>query len=244
MNSIELVVFDLAGTTIQDNNDVALCLHRAAQDVGVDASLDLISRNIGTNKIHLYQYLIELRRGRAENLEDLEAISLDPSTLELSMEAFRLYEQYMIDHYRQHAAEVPGTSDVFRWLKERGIKIATDTGFHRNVNQAIMDHTGWVAEGLVDTAVDVQHIPGDRGRPAPFMIFHAMRELNVQSVRRVIKVGDQPADMMEGINAGCAGVIGVLSGALDAETLGRHRHTHLLPDVTHLPRVIQSDFSG
>ncbi len=114
MYSVELVVFDLAGTTIQDNNDVARCLHRAAQDVGIEADLDLISRNIGTNKVHLYQYLIELSRGRAEKLEDLETVSPDSSTLELSMKAFRLYEQYMIDFCRHRAAEVPGTSDVFR----------------------------------------------------------------------------------------------------------------------------------
>ena len=132
MYSVELVVFDLAGTTIQDDNDVAKCLYRAAQDVGIEADLDFISRNIGTNKVHLYQYLIELGRGRAEKLEDLEAVSPDPSTLELSMKAFRLFEQYMIDHYRHHAAEVAGTSDVFRWLKERSIKIATDTGFHHH----------------------------------------------------------------------------------------------------------------
>jgi hypothetical protein len=38
-------------------------------------------------------------------------------------------------------------------------------------------------------------------------------------------------------------VIGVLSGALGAETIGRHQHTHLLPDVTHLPGIIESDFA-
>jgi phosphonatase-like hydrolase len=243
MSGIHLAVFDLAGTTIQDNNDVAKCLYRAAQDVGIVGELDLIARNIGTNKIHLYQYLIELSKGRAAKLEDLERGPREPDTLELSMKAFRLYEQYMIDHYRQNAAEVEGTSDLFRWLKGRGVRVATDTGFHRNVNEAIMEHTGWVRDGLVDIAVDVQHIPGDRGRPAPYMIFHAMRELNIQSVRSVIKLGDQPADLMEGWNAGCAGVIGVLSGALGAETLGRYYHTHLLPDVTHLPEVIDRDFS-
>ena len=109
MSGVQLVVFDLAGTTIQDQNDVARCLHRAAGDVGIPAELDLIARNIGTNKIHLYQYLIELSRGRAEKLEDLERGTLDTSTLELSMKAFRLYERYMIDHYRHHAAEMVAT---------------------------------------------------------------------------------------------------------------------------------------
>lgn len=91
-------------------------------------------------KIHRYQYLIELSQGRAEKLEDLEVDAPDPATRDLSTRAFRLYEQYMVGHYRRHAAELPGTSDVFRWLKGRGMKMATDTSFHRNVNEAIMEH--------------------------------------------------------------------------------------------------------
>ena len=64
-----------------------------------------------------------------------------------------------------------------------------------------------------------------------------MPELGITSVHQVVKVGDQPADMLEGINAGCRGVIGVLSGPLDAATLGAHRHTHLIPSVADLPQL-------
>ena len=99
--SIDLVVFDLAGTTIHDDNDVAKCLHRGAVDVGIDVELELVSRNIGTNKVHLYQFLIEHSRGKAVHIADLERSARDPETLELAMSAFRLYEQYMIDHYRE-----------------------------------------------------------------------------------------------------------------------------------------------
>ena len=39
------------------------------------------------------------------------------------------------------------------------------------------------------------------GRPAPFMIFRNMIDLNVQDTDRVIKVGDTMEDIREGLNA-------------------------------------------
>lgn len=107
---------------------------------------------------------------------------------------------------------------------------------------AIMEGMGWLKQGLVDLAVDVEHIPGCVGRPAPFMFFHAMRELNVQSVHEVIKVGDTPADMLEGHHAGCAGIVGVLSGPVPFEHWRHYRHTHIIGSVAELPELIRRDF--
>jgi len=90
--------------------------------------------------------------------------------------------------------------------------------------------------------VDVEHIPGDRGRPAPFMIFYAMSQLDVQSVHEVIKIGDTPADMLEGRNAGCRGVVGVLSGPRPVTAWGKYWHTHVIESVKELPELINSEF--
>jgi phosphoglycolate phosphatase-like HAD superfamily hydrolase len=106
-----------------------------------------------------------------------------------------------------------------------------------------MNGLGWLEDGLVDLAVDVEHTPNHRGRPAPFMIFYAMAQLDVQSVDAVIKLGDTPADMLEGTNAGCRGVIGVLSGPLPVTAWGKYRHTHVIPSVKELPELIENEFS-
>ena len=96
---------------------------------------------------------------------------------------------------------------------------------------------------LVDLAVDVEHVPGQIGRPAPFMIFYAMTMLNIQSVHEVIKIGDTPADMLEGRNAGCRGVVGVLSGPRPVTDWGKYWHTHVIPSVADLPELIEKEFS-
>ena len=241
MGKISMVMFDLSGTTIYDDTGVRDCLHKAAQEFGLKTTPEEILLHMGTNKIHLYQFLIARERGKKIDMKDFERIK-DPETYEPAVEVFHRYEEIMIEHYRREVKEVPGTSDTFRWCHEHGIKVATDTGFHREITDAIMEGVGWVRDGLVDLPVDVEHIPGEIGRPAPFMIFYAMTHLDVQSVHEVIKIGDTPAVMLEGRNAGCRGVVGVLSGPRPVTAWGQYWHTHVIPSVADLPDLIESEF--
>ncbi len=241
MGKISMVMFDLSGTTVYDDVGVRDCLYQAAKEFGLKTTPEEILYNMGTNKIHLYQFLIARGRGKKINIEDFEKIK-DLETYDLAKKVFDRYQEIMLEYYRKQCKEVPGASDAFRWCHENGIKVATDTGFHRVITEAIMEGLGWVRNGLVDIPVDVEHIPGEIGRPAPFMIFYAMAQLNIQSVHEVIKIGDTPADMLEGRNAGCRGVIGVLSGPRPVTDWGKYWHTHVISSVADLPDLIKSEF--
>jgi len=244
MGRISMIMFDLSGTTVFDDTGVRDCLYAAAQEYGLDATPDQILMAMGTNKIHLYQFLIARSQGKDIDMKDFERIDqLAPETYEEAKKVFDRYEELMEEHYRKNVAEVEGASDTFRWCHENGIKVATGTGFHHGITQAIMDGLGWLKDGLVDISVDVESIPGQRGRPAPFMIYHAMTQLNIQSIHEVLKIGDTPADMLEGYNAGCRGVIGVLSGPRPVESWGKYWHTHIIPSVADLPELIEKEFS-
>jgi phosphonatase-like hydrolase len=242
MSKIKMVMFDLSGTTVYDDTGVRDCLHKAAVEFELKTTPDEILLHMGTNKIHLYQYLIARAQGQDIDFKDFEKVQ-NPATLELATRIFHRYEEIMIAHYRNAVREVTGAAATFRWCHDHGIKVATDTGFHRQITEAIMDGLGWVRDGLVDVSVDVEHVPGQRGRPAPFMIFHAMTQLDIQSVDEVLKIGDTPADMLEGTNAGCRGVVGVLSGPRPVTAWGCYRHTHVIPSVQELPALIESEFS-
>jgi len=242
MSKIKMVMFDLSGTTVHDDTGVCDCLYQAAQEFGLQTTTDEILLHMGTNKIHLYQYLITKSQGRDIDFRDFEKVR-DPETLALATKIFHRYEEIMIYHYRSQVKEVPGAADTFRWCHDHGIKVATDTGFHKAITMAIMDGLGWLRDGLVDISVDVQDIPGERGRPAPFMIFHAMQHLDIQNVREVLKIGDTPADMLEGVNAGCRGVVGVLSGPRPVTAWGCYRHTHVISSVKELPALIETEFA-
>jgi len=237
MKKNKLVVFDLSGTTVEDDNAVAKSLHQAAIEYGLQVPLCEFEKTIGTNKIHLYQYHLALSKGQTIGFEDFERTKFP----ELEDEAMKIFERYsviMLDYYNHHVKAISGTEDVFKWLHANNIKIATDTGFHRDINNAIMTGLQWLNDGLIDLAVDVETTDGV-GRPAPYMIFHAMKTLGIQSVHEVIKIGDTPADLLSGYNAGCVGNIGVLSGANNKATLLEYPHTHIINDITELPKLIQ-----
>jgi len=240
MSKIKLVVFDLSGTTVEDDNAVAKSLHQAAVEFGLKLEVEDFQKTIGTNKIHMYQYLLARSKGQSVSFEDLERQDFP----ELHAEAIQIFERYsviMLNYYASNVAAMPGAEDTFRWCKSQGIKVATDTGFHRDVNNAIMKGLQWREQGLIDIAVDVENTNGV-GRPAPYMIFHVMQQLGIQSVHEVIKIGDTPADLLSGRNAGCIGNIGVLSGANSAEVLGQYHHTHILSSVKDLPALIERAF--
>lgn len=241
MNKIKLAIFDLSGTTVEDDNAVAKCLHQAGQEYGLDVPLLEFQKTIGTNKIHLYQFMIARSTGKNVSIHDFEKYDFP----ELYVEAKKLFDRYsviMLDYYRNNVKAMPGAEETFDWCKKNNIKVATDTGFHNDINRTILKKLQWHEKGLVDISVDVESTNGI-GRPAPFMIFETMRQLGVQSVHEVIKIGDTPADLLSGHNSGCIGNIGVLSGANSQETLEKYPHTHLLKSVKELPNLLATELS-
>lgn len=239
---IKLVVFDLSGTTVSDDNAVAKSLYKAAVEHGLSSSLEDFEKTIGTNKIHLYEFLIARQNGHEIPFEQFESIRFSQYHNE-ALKLFDTYSKLMVDFYRNEVRPMPGAEDVFRWCHSKGIKVATDTGFHRDVSNAIMDGLAWKERGLIDIHLDVEDTMG-MGRPAPYLIHMAMFKLEVQNVHQVIKIGDTPADLLSGYHAGCIGNIGVLSGANPREVLFRCPHTDILNDVTELPDLIIQKYSA
>ena len=241
MENIRLAIFDLSGTTVSDDNAVAKCLFEGSRHFGLQTTIEDFEKTIGTNKIHLYEFMLARDSGEQVKIENLEHYRF-PQYHDKAVEIFKYYSVLMVDYYRSGVKAIPGAESTFKWCHENGINVVTDTGFHKDVNTAIMEGLQWKARGLVDFTLDVEDTHGI-GRPAPYMIFKAMTLTGVQSVHQVIKIGDTPADLLSGYNAGCKGNIGVLSGANRLETLRIYPHTHIIKSVADLPALINEQYS-
>ncbi len=226
MGPIELVVFDLAGTTIADEGGMVLqSLVETVQAYELPGTPEELNALMGMNKREVFGMLAAQRYPDDETRVN-----------RIADEALTDFISRMRAAYEAHLAPMPGAEETFAYLHKRGIKIATDTGFEASVGSLIMERLNWPGR-LIDLAVYSTDV--SRGRPAPYMIFHAMERLGVLDVRRVMKLGDSPADLEEGTNAGCGEVIGVLSGAHTAATLGAYPHTRLLSSVADLPALFE-----
>src|SRR5690349_17305662 len=113
---IELVVFDMAGTTLYDGNAVSDCFRAAIAAVDVHPEQDAINRVMGLPKPEAIRTLAAAAQ-RTLTDQQLDAIHAD-------------FVRRMIEFYATNPAvrEIPGTSAVFQQLRQRGIKIALNTG--------------------------------------------------------------------------------------------------------------------
>ncbi|MBN9503427.1 MAG: hypothetical protein BGO01_04240 [Armatimonadetes bacterium 55-13] len=216
---IQAVIFDLAGTTVQDDNSVVKCLDDALRAGGYEVAFAELNGRMGIPKPLAVR---QVATGASD--EEIEAIHAD-------------FQRRMIAFYREtpDVKEIEGASDTFRWLKSKGIKIGLDTGFDRATVEVLLNRLPW--QGLIDASVTSDEV--ERGRPHPDLIFEAMKRLGVSDVEAVAKVGDTPSDLGEGTSAGCGMVIGVWAGTHTQEQLSSYPHTHLIESVADLPSLLE-----
>jgi len=222
---IALVVFDIAGTTVRDDDAVAASLRAALAAVDVPASDAAVNAVMGLPKPQALRALLTPAARAAALLPRLDAIHAD-------------FVARMIDHYRRAPgiAEVPGAGAVFAALRAAGVRVGLDTGFSRDITDALLARLGWRVGETIDASVTSDEVA--RGRPHPDMIEALMAACGVADAARVAKVGDTPADLQQGTAAGCAMVIGVTSGTHRREVLARCPHTHLVESVRDVPRLL------
>lgn len=220
----EVVVLDMAGTTIDDGQQVYRVLAETARAHGASPSESEIARWHGASKHEALRELLTSRSG------------IPPSNTELQTVVADFQARLSAAYADQPPRPLPGVPEALSALREYGVKVALTTGFDRVIVESLITALGWDGDSVADTVVCGSDVPA--GRPAPYMIFRAMERLGVTDVARVLVAGDTPRDLEAGTNSGAAMVVGVLSGASDADELGAHRHTHLLPSVADLPGLL------
>jgi phosphonatase-like hydrolase len=224
---IDLVVFDIAGTTVRDRDFVNDALRAALQAAKIEVTRAAVNEVMGLPKPEAIQRLIQGARKAGGSQPQVGAIHADFVA--------RMQRFYASD---PEIEPIPGTAETFAELRAAGIKVALDTGFSRDITQVILERLGWREGTVIDACTCSDEVA--RGRPHADMIHAIMQRLAIRDIRHVAKVGDTPADLHEGTNAGCGLVIGVTRGSHTREQLAVHPHTHLLETVADLPALLRS----
>jgi phosphonatase-like hydrolase len=224
---IKLCVFDLAGTTIKDDDAVNTVFRLAFKRHSIDVTAEEINRYMGLSKpIAIANLLLIKLNGYIKNSNMVNSIH-------------DTFVFMMKDYYREYKGElaITGAPDVFHKLHEMDIKVALDTGFNKNITDVIISKLGWDTNGLVDAVVSSDEVL--QGRPYPDMIEKIMNQLGLTYPSQVAKIGDTPADLLEGRSANCGMVVGVTEGSHTKEQLEPYYHTHLIPNINHLIDILK-----
>jgi len=223
VQEIKLVIFDIAGTVIEDAGQVPEAFTTALRAHEIEVTNDAIREMRGASKREVIKRFVERQGGNEANVFDRteEIYNSFRSTLA------GLYE-------RNGVREIAGATETFAWLQQRGVRVALNTGFDRTITELLLNSMHWNGS-LINSIVCGDDVL--QGRPAPDLIFKAMERSEVDSVKHVANVGDTVLDLQAGQNAGVPTNIGVLSGAHTREQLEREPHTHLLLSVAELPAL-------
>jgi phosphonatase-like hydrolase len=218
MEALELVVFDMAGTTVEDSGQVPAAFAAALAEQGVTVSAAEMTAV----------------RGASKRQAVLELTPPGPDRADRAAATYAAFARQLARRFAAGVRPVPGAIETFAWLRERGIKIALNTGFDRDITDLLLAALGWDNK-VVDAVVCGDDVP--QGRPAPYLIFRCLERAGVASVHRVATLGDTVLDLQSGFNAGVRWNIGVLSGAHSREQLQAQPHTHLIANVAGLPSI-------
>ena len=109
----------------------------------------------------------------------------------------------------QYATLVPGVTDMLADLTQRGIRVASTTGYTRSIMAKVIPVAA--AQGFSPEVV----VCSDdliAGRPGPHGVYQCMISTGVVKVTDVIKVDDTAPGIGEGVSAGCLTVGVAMSG--------------------------------
>lgn len=231
MNNIQLVVFDIAGTTVRDNGQVADAFISAFRSADVEIPVDEVKKVMGFRKIDAIRHLLDKFSPAVPSGATREA---------LINEIHDGFIRNMIAFYQQDPGlrPLPHAEEIFSLLHEKGIKIALNTGFTRSITDAILHRLHWDnGAGYLDSVICSDEVP--QGRPSPDMINHLIGQLNISSASHVLKVGDTEVDVKEGRNAGCGVVVSVTTGAYTRQQLQEYGPDHIIDSLEELIPIIE-----
>ena len=223
---IAMVVFDMAGTSVDEGNVVYRTLHKAIEKKCPTVSFeDVLKLGAGKEKLQAIR----------ETLSGKNIVLNEQAILEIFQDFLGL-----LDSAYENLTVIPtrNTERLFKELRDLGIKVVLNTGYNKITANLLVKKLNW-EEGrdfdLLVTSSDVS-----QNRPNPDMILFAMDKLNVVDAATVIKVGDSTIDIEEGRNAGCIYNIGVTTGAHSQAELLTANPDYIFDDIYDLKALVIS----
>ncbi|WP_073099079.1 phosphonatase-like hydrolase [Leeuwenhoekiella marinoflava] len=225
MKTIKLVVFDMAGTTVNENNIVYKTVQKVINDLGYTVTLDnVLEFGAGKEK---HQAITDV----LQNCTNSSAVKKEAAT------AFTAFKPELeVAYDTLEIGTFDGMLSFFKKLKNHHIRVVLNTGYDAKTAAKLLAKLAWNIGEEIDMLITADDVKN--GRPAPDMIHKAMQQFEITDPSYVLKAGDSEIDIIEGKNANCGLTIGVLSGAQTREQLEAAKPDYILNLVTELESIL------
>lgn len=222
---IELVVFDMAGTTVDEDNVVYKTVQQVINDEGFKVSLEEVLKHGAGKEKHQAITDVLTECTKTTNVALVANIAFSKFKLALK----EVYDTIEIKTFA-------GTEELFKDLRSNNIKVVLNTGYDKKTAGLLVKKLGWIVGETIDGLVTSDDVV--MGRPYGDMILLAMENTGVTDCAKVLKVGDSAIDIEEGKNANCGITVGVLTGAQTRSQLQQANPTYILESVNELRAIL------
>jgi phosphonoacetaldehyde hydrolase len=193
---VKAVILDWAGTTVDHGS---LAPVRVLQQVfarrRVPISEEEARRDMGVLKIdHIRKILF----GTNVSARWREVVKHDPTEADVES-LFANFVPLQLECLVKYSTVIDGVAETVARIRKREIKIGSTTGYTRAMLGMILHPAA--AQGY---APDCAITPDDvgAGRPHPWMIFANAIRMQIEPLEAIVKIGDTPVDIEEGLRAG------------------------------------------
>ncbi|MBV8327150.1 HAD-IA family hydrolase [Chryseobacterium sp.] len=222
MKNIELLVLDMAGTTIDEDNVVYKTLTEAVNEHGYSVYLDQVLVSCaGMEKLEAITSLLKEIHGN----EDDAVVIFEKFSEKLK----KAYQNLIVK-------PINGTEDFLLKMKAQNKKVVLNTGYTAEIARQLLDKLHWKENIHFDALITADDV--SESRPSPEMINLAMKKFNITEPEKVLKAGDSMIDIEEGKNAGCGLTIAVLSGAQSRTELEKAKPDYILNTIAEAENIL------
>jgi phosphonoacetaldehyde hydrolase len=193
---LQAVILDWAGTAVDFGSLAPVrTLQRVFARVEIALSEPEARRDMGLPKKDHIRQILSIARIRDEWSRSHGSAPGKP-------DVERLYQEFVPLQFScllEYSVVIPGVVKATERFRRRGLKIGTTTGYTREMLDLLVE-----ASRKAGYVPDCNLAPSDVGcgRPHPFMIYENAVRLKVHPLAAIVKIGDTPADIEEGLNAG------------------------------------------
>jgi phosphonoacetaldehyde hydrolase len=195
--NLKAVVFDWAGTTVDYGSRApALVFREIFRREGVEISFAQARGPMGLAKRDHIAAILQLP-DVAARWEQSHGRTAEDSDID------RMYHEFLPlqkETLAAHCDVIPGVPEAVAECRRRGLKIGSTTGY---THELVDVFAARVAEQgySPDCVVCSDDVP--QGRPAPWMLLEAAKQLGVYPLQHIVKVDDTAPGIEAARNAGC-----------------------------------------
>lgn len=206
MSKFKAVVFDWAGTMVDFGSFAPMGVFvKAFETFGITATIDQARAPMGAPKWDHIRAMMDDAAIAAQWQAKYGATPTDADVDKVYEVFVPMNEEVAADY----ADLIPGALDTIKFLRDKGIKIGSTTGYTRSIMERVLPVAA--AQGYEpDNLICADDLP--EGRPGPLGMYQCMVDLVAYPPAAIIKVDDTAPGIKEGVAVGCITVGLALSG--------------------------------